>query len=187
MFAIIYGYADEKERKSICENVLFNDFIDKITTPYMRFYELEAICMMGGQSTVLQEIKTYWGGMLKVGATTFWEKYNPADKGVEHYAMYGRPYGKSLCHAWGASPIYLLGKYFLGVQPTSPGYETFTVSPVLGTLEWMEGDVPTPFGKIHVEMDQNRVRVKSDGGHGMLFIAGKTVEIPPCQLVEVNL
>ena len=187
MFAIIYGYADEKERKSICENVLFNDFIDKITTPYMRFYELEAICMMGGQSTVLQEIKTYWGGMLKAGATTFWEKYNPADTGVEHYAMYGRPYGKSLCHAWGASPIYLLGKYFLGVQPTSPGYETFTVSPVLGTLEWMEGDVPTPFGKIHVEMDQKSVRVKSDGGHGMLHFAGKTVEIPPRQLVEVNL
>jgi len=26
--------------------------------------------------------------------------------------MYGRKYGKSLCHAWGAAPLYLLGRYY---------------------------------------------------------------------------
>ena len=132
------------------EHVMLNDKIEKITTPYMRFYELETLCTMGYQSKVLDEMKDYWGGMLKEGATTFWEKYNPTEKGTQHLAMYGRPYGKSLCHAWGASPIYLIGKYFLGVQPTKPGYERYTIKPSLGGLEWMEGDVPTPFGKIHV-------------------------------------
>ena len=28
--------------------------------------------------------------------------------------------GKSLCHAWGASPIYLLGKYYLVIRPLTP-------------------------------------------------------------------
>ncbi|MBN2614002.1 MAG: hypothetical protein JXB00_20765 [Bacteroidales bacterium] len=49
--------------------------------------------------------------------------------------MYGRRFGKSLCHAWGASPVYLLGRYFVGVRPTKPGYEEFEIRPVLGGLE----------------------------------------------------
>ena len=105
MFAVIFGYADDEERQEILENVLLNDSIEKITTPYMRFYELEALCDMGMQCNVLPEMKAYWGGMLREGATSFWEKYNPEEKGRQHLAMYGRPYGKSLCHAWGASPI----------------------------------------------------------------------------------
>lgn len=56
--------------------------------------------------------------MLDLGATTVWEEYNPNLSGAQHYEMYGNKYGKSLCHAWGVSPIYLLGKYYLGVTPT---------------------------------------------------------------------
>ena len=92
--------------------------------------------------------------------------------------MYGRPYGKSLCHAWGASPVYLLGKYFLGVNPTKPGYTEYEIKPTLGGLESMEGEVPTPFGKICVKMDAHNVTVKSDGGRGILFINGECIEIP---------
>ena len=42
----------------------------------------------------------------------------------------------------------------------------------------MKGDVPTPFGKVHVEMDKQRVTVKSDGGCGTLTIGKKSVKIP---------
>ena len=110
MFAILYGLAYQEEREEIMKSVMLNPAIDPITTPYMRFYELEALCMMGYHTKVLQEIRDYWGGMLREGATSFWEKYVPTENGVQHLAMYGRPYGKSLCHAWGASPVYLLGK-----------------------------------------------------------------------------
>ena len=159
MFAILYGLAYEEERKEIMQSVMLNPAVDPITTPYMRFYELEALCMMGYHQEVLREMRAYWGGMLREGATSFWEKYVPTETGTQHLAMYGRPYGKSLCHAWGASPVYLLGKYYLGVQPTKPGYEEFEVRPVLGDLEWMEGDVPTPQGMIHVYMDRQQVKV----------------------------
>ncbi|MEZ5072951.1 MAG: hypothetical protein R2751_18900 [Bacteroidales bacterium] len=71
----------------------------------MRFYELEALCTLGEQAHVLGEIKDYWGGMLDLGATTFWEKYNPEMEGLgEHCRNCSRPYGKSLCHAWGPVP-----------------------------------------------------------------------------------
>ena len=177
MFAILYDLANEEERREIMQSVMLNPDIPPITTPYMRFYELETLCMMGHQTQVLQEIRDYWGGMLREGATSFWEKYNPEETGTQHLAMYGRPYGKSLCHAWGASPIYLLGKYYLGVRPTKPGYEEYVVEPHLGDLDWMEGDVPTPHGMIHVYMDRHQVKVHSTEGEGWLIVGDQKVRI----------
>ncbi len=180
IFAIKYGYLSKEQQETVKQSVILNDDILKITTPYMRFYELESLCILGEQDRVMQEIKAYWGGMLREGATSFWEKYNPDEHGVKKYAMYGRPYGKSLCHAWGASPIYLLGKYYLGVQPTKPGYEEYIVSPSLGGLEWIEGKVPTPFGSVYVKMDKKSVTIKADGGNGTLVLNGgkTTYDIP---------
>ncbi len=171
MFAITLGYLDEEKKASVMKNVMLNEDVLKITTPYMRFYELEAMCAMGYQTQVMQEMKAYWGGMLKEGATSFWEKYNPEESGTQHLAMYGRPYGKSLCHAWGASPIYLLGKYYLGVKPVKEGYKEFSVTPVLGGLEWMEGSVPTPAGDIQVYMDKEVIKVKATEGKGYVYIS----------------
>jgi alpha-L-rhamnosidase len=173
MFGIFFDYFNEQQKQAVKQSVLLNNNIQKITTPYMRFYELEALCAMGEQSYVMKEMKDYWGGMLKLGATSFWEEYDPSKKGAEHYAMYGREFGKSLCHAWGASPIYLLGKYYLGVRPLSPGYATYEVKPQLGGLEWMEGDVPTPKGKIHLYVSKKQMKIKSDQGQGTVLISSK--------------
>lgn len=189
MFAIIFGYLDEERQQTVKNSVILNEDVLRITTPYMRFYELEALCMLNEQDKVMKEIKDYWGGMLKEGATSFWEKYNPDEHGTEKLAMYGRPYGKSLCHAWGASPIYLLGKYYLGVKPTKPGFEEYTIEPALGGLEWMEGTVPAPFGSIYVKMDGNSVTVKSDGGHGTLILENgkRNIEIPSGKEITIKL
>jgi len=187
MFAILYGLSDANEQRQIMRSVMLNPQVDPITTPYMRFYELEALCMAGLQTQVLQEIRDYWGGMLREGATSFWEKYVPSETGTEHLAMYGRPYGKSLCHAWGASPVYLLGKYYLGVQPTKPGYAEYEVRPSLGDLDWMEGNVPTPHGLIHVFMDRQQIKIRATESHGTLIIGQRNIPIEPNQDVIVSL
>jgi len=166
MFSVFFDYLNGTQKDAIKESVLLNDDILKITTPYMRFYELEALCALGEHEQVMKEMKDYWGGMLSLGATSFWEKYNPDETGVGHLAMYGRPYGKSLCHAWGASPIYLLGKYYLGVRPVKEGYKEFAIDPVLGGLKWMEGTIPTPNAEIHVYMDKKSIKVKAGEGSG---------------------
>ena len=173
MFGIFFNYFTESQKQQVKQHVLLNDKIQKIMTPYMRFYELEALCAMGEQPYVLKEMKDYWGGMLKLGATSFWEEYNPAKKGAEHYEMYGRKFGKSLCHAWGASPLYLLGKYYLGVKPLSPAYQTWVAEPNLGGLKWMEGKVPTPDGEISVYCSTSEVKIKSPSGTGTLRLKSK--------------
>lgn len=166
MFAVFFGYLTGEQQRAVKDSVLLSDEVMKITTPYMRFYELEALCALGEHEAVMREMKDYWGGMLRDGATSFWEKYNPDESGTQHLAMYGRPYGKSLCHAWGASPIYLLGKYYLGVRPVSAGYAEFEARPVLGGLEWMEGRVPTPQGDIYIYMDRQRITVRAAAAGG---------------------
>jgi len=173
MFAIFFDYLNKEQKQGVKKNVLLNDNIQKIMTPYMRFYELEALCAMGEQEYVMKEMKDYWGGMLKLGATSFWEEYNPAKTGAEHYAMYGREFGKSLCHSWGASPIYLLGKYYLGVKPLTAGYETYLVEPNLGGLKWMQGTVPTPNGDIELYCSNTEIKIKGGNGTGTLRVKSK--------------
>ena len=183
MFSIFFNYLNEDQKQDVKKYVLMNNDIPKITTPYMHFYELEALCAMGEQSYVLQQIKDYWGGMLKLGATSFWEEYNPAKTGADVYAMYGRPYGKSLCHAWGASPIYLLGKYYLGVKPLSPGYKDYIIEPNLGSLQWIQGSVPTPNGDIKVYASTKQIKVSADDGIGTLRFKSKSK--PACNQAQI--
>ncbi|HKO80905.1 MAG TPA: alpha-L-rhamnosidase C-terminal domain-containing protein [Chitinophagaceae bacterium] len=174
MFAIFFDYFNAQQKQAVKQSVLLNNNVQKITTPYMRFYELEALCAMGEQNYVLKEMKDYWGGMLKLGATSFWELYDPTVTGEKHYAMYGRDFGKSLCHAWGASPIYLLGKYYLGIKPTSPGYASYVIEPNLGGLQWMQGKVPTPKGDIEIYVSKEQVKITGAAGTGSLKIKSKT-------------
>jgi SSS family transporter len=186
MFAIFFGYLDSTQQQSVKTNVLLNDSIPKITTPYMQFYELEALCAMSEQKHVLKKIKDYWGGMLANGATSFWEKYDPQEHGAQHYAMYGRPFGRSLCHAWGASPLYLLGKYFLGVRPLTAGYDTYEIEPHLGGLQWMEGEVPTPHGNIKISCTRTQIKIHSADGKGTLRLKEKNILLEPNKDYTIN-
>ena len=65
-------------------------------------------------------------------------------------------------------PIYLLGKYYLGIQPVKAGYAEFSITPNLGGLKWMEGTVPTPSGEIRLFMDSETIKVTTTEGCGYL-------------------
>ncbi|MBO7721038.1 MAG: alpha-rhamnosidase [Kiritimatiellae bacterium] len=186
IFGLLYGYFTPEETKRVVDEVLLNDGVMKLQTPYMRFYELAALAETGLRRKVLDEIRGYWGAMLDAGATAFWELYNPDEKGEARYAMYGRPYGKSLCHAWGASPAYLLGRYFLGVQPVKPGFAEYTVAPDAAGLAEMEGAVPTPSGPVKVSVRGGAVTVTGNGGRGVLKWNGGEYPIAPRSTVSAG-
>ena len=135
-----------------------------------RFFELSALCKAGQTDYVYKEIESYWGGMLDEGATSFWELYDSSQKGSEKYSMYGRKYGKSLCHAWGASPLYLLGKYFIGLEPAEPGYKSFRLAPRLTQTEKYSVCYPLPAGEVSLSYDGSQMRVSSSGANGLLYL-----------------
>ncbi len=178
IFAIMYDFVSEKRARKITRMVLENPDITQITTPYFEFFELCALCKMGRLSFAQKKIESYWGGMVKLGATSIWEEYIPEHEGIQHYGMYGMKYGCSLCHAWGGGPIYLLGRYCLGVYPTSVGYETFAVEPNRGMYKYIDGKVPLPEGgEVSIKMDAHSCTVLSTRKGGTLIIKGCRYEI----------
>ena len=74
VFAILYDVANEEQKAKIIENVLENDKITKITTPYFEGFELDVMGKIGHFDFIENVIKTYWKGMLDLGATTVWEE-----------------------------------------------------------------------------------------------------------------
>ena len=187
IFAILYDVANEEQKAKIIENVLENDKITKITTPYFEGFELDVMGKIGHFDFVENMIKTYWKGMIDLGATTVWEEYNPNLSGVQHYEMYDNKYGKSLCHAWGASPIYLLGKYYLGVTPTSSGYETFEVKPYLGGFKFIDGVVPIKDGSVRVKLSKDKLSVVATKNGGTLIWAGKSYALEANKELNMNI
>lgn len=187
IFAIMFGIADERQTESIINNVIKNDKITKITTPYFEGYELDVLGMLGDFDTIEQMLDSYWGGMVRLGATTIWEAYDPTHSGARHYQMYWQRYDKSLCHAWGASPIYLFGRYYLGVYPTSPAYATFNVEPNLGGLESISGTVPVNGGEVRIEMNSSTLSVTSTKAGGTLVIKGNKYPLPLNETITINL
>lgn len=186
IIAIIYGLVSKDKQKSILENVLLNDQIPEITTPYFKFFEQDALCKLGQFQDVYKIIESYWGGMLEQGATTFWEEYNPDDVGVEHYSMYGDKYGKSLCHAWGSSPIYLLGRYFIGLKSTEVGYRKFEIEPHLEMFNEVNCVLPIKGGQVEINKSGGKIKITASRDGGMVKYKGKDYQILKNKMVTLG-
>ncbi|GAA4741073.1 alpha-L-rhamnosidase C-terminal domain-containing protein [Flavisolibacter ginsenosidimutans] len=135
---------------------------------FFGYYMLQAQAKAGDYETALNNIRSYWGGMLDMGATTFWEDFN-----LEEAANAGRidevvPAGKkdfhrdcgaycyiglrrSLCHGWASGPTPWLTENVLGIKVLSPGCKVIKIEPHLGDLGFAEGSFPTPYGVVKVK------------------------------------
>ena len=81
-----------------------------IATPYMYHHVTEALFEAGLKEEAIRLLKSYWGEMLRLGADTFWEAFEPENP---DYSPYGNPIVSSYCHAWSCTPVYLIHKYLL--------------------------------------------------------------------------
>jgi len=132
------------------------------------YYMLQARARAGDHRGAIDNIREYWGGMLDLGATTFWEDFDIAwkdgatridqlvpeggrDVHGERGAYCYEGYRHSLCHGWASGPTSWLTEHVLGITVTEPGCRTITVAPHLGDLEWAEGSFPTPLGVVTVK------------------------------------
>lgn len=81
-----------------------------MSTPYLYHHLIEALILCGKKEKALEEMRAYWGEMIKDGADTFWELYNPNDKKL---SPYGSNLINSYCHAWSCTPTYFIRKYYM--------------------------------------------------------------------------
>lgn len=135
---------------------------------FQSYYILKAVTQTENVSLALAMLREYYGTMLDVGATTFWEDFDldwvregatieeVLPEGV--YDIHGdngrfcyKGFRHSLCHGWSAGPAAFLAEEVLGIRIVSPGCRRVSVRPELGNLKWVKGTYPTPYGTIKVE------------------------------------
>ena len=80
-----------------------------VSTPYGYHHVIEALLHVGEKEKALELMRTYWGGMIELGADTFWEAFDPKDPNA---SPYGNTQVNSFCHAWSCTPAWLLREYF---------------------------------------------------------------------------
>lgn len=91
-----------------------------------------------------------WLYEVKAGATTVWERWDGLDEdGVCRIGNDGTGGMISFNHYGFGSVGDFLYRRIAGIQPTSGGYKTFRVAPVIGGgLSFAKGEVNTPYGRI---------------------------------------
>jgi hypothetical protein len=115
--------------------------------PFMTSFEVDARFEASDDDRALDLIRREWGYMLTHGPGTMWETIGPYGGGpTDRLPSYDA--------GWSSGAAPALTGYVLGVRPTSPGFRTFVVEPHPGGLRFASGDVPTPFGDIHVSWEQ---------------------------------
>jgi alpha-L-rhamnosidase len=143
------------------------------------YYMLQAKAMANDYQGAIDNIREYWGAMLRVGATTFWEDFNldwlPNASRIDELVQPGQKdihgdYGAycyigfrhSLCHGWASGPTPWLTEHVLGIKVMKAGCKTIKVEPHLGDLTFAEGTFPTPYGLVRVKhVKQANGQIKS--------------------------
>lgn len=77
-------------------------------TPYGTHYLIDAMLLCGMNNEAKEYLLHYWGGMVKKGADTFWEAYDPEDDLISPYHFHPL---NSYCHAWSCTPTYFIYAY----------------------------------------------------------------------------
>lgn len=104
-------FPKEKNRELI-RRTIDKDPEIQMVSPYMYHHYIDALIRSGEEAYALEEIKRYWGEMVRDGADTFWEVYNPSNK---KESPYGTFMSNSFCHAWSCTPTYFLRKFYLDI------------------------------------------------------------------------
>ncbi len=159
--------ANPEAAKELNEKVLSQNPYKGLST-FLGYYTLQARAMAGDIDGALDICRTYWGKMLELGATTFWEDFNldwaenctkldefVTDGKKDIHGDFGgycyEGYRHSLCHGWASGPTAFLSQYVLGVKILEPGCKKVKLSPQLGQLDYVKGTYPTPYGIIEIE------------------------------------
>ena len=165
--AALIALAGLEDPGKLNREVMAVDGAKRMSTFY-GYYVLQARAKAGDYQGCLDCIRQYWGAMLDLGATTFWEDFDlewtenagridelvpPGKKDIHgdfgNYCYQG--FRHSLCHGWASGPTAWLTEHVLGIQVAEPGCKAVRIRPHLGDLDWARGTFPTPLGLVSVE------------------------------------
>ncbi len=160
---LVAGIGDDKD----CALIL-KDGAKGMST-FMSYYILKSVTDRGYGAEALKMTKDFYGKMLDLGATTFWEDFDlewaknasrideiPEEGKVNVHAEKGAfcyvGYRHSLCHGWSSGPVAFLIRSIAGINDTSIGGREISIKPNLCGLKKIDVAYPTACGVVNVRI-----------------------------------
>ena len=178
-----------REPREMFDQVLGQNGHDGVSTFY-GYYMLEAMSAAGENQRALDTVRDYWGAMLDMGATSFWEDFSVAWTNnatrLDEMPVVGKKdihgdfgefcypgYRHSFCHGWSSGPAAWCINHVLGLEALDVGGRTVRVKPFLGDLAWAEGALPTAQGVVRVRHERRpdgTIDTKIDAPKGVKIV-----------------
>jgi alpha-L-rhamnosidase len=135
-------------RQAEVASVLFGEHRLPRASIYYGHYYLEAARIMRRADAFHQRLQE-WYDLVENGFRTPRESPEPS---------------RSDCHGWGSHPIFHAFATLLGVRPTAPGFTELQVTPLIGHLPGISGELPHPKGLIRVTVQGGQISVEAPAG-----------------------
>ena len=146
---------------------------------FMAYYILTADAIAGGQN-MLSILKEYYGGMLAMGATSFWEDFDiawidgssridafPVPNTKDIHGDHGRfcyeGFRHSLCHGWSAGILTFIVEVVLGIRFFDGG-KRISVSPMPLGLSDIDASIPVGNGYLEFSFHNHKLNVTVPNG-----------------------
>jgi len=139
-WALASGLVPDEEAPAVASSLvemLSPDPANPSVEIFGMYWVLEALGRAGRFSEGINLIQSYYGRLLDLGATTWWETFKA-----------NQNYWSSLSHGWGSGPTWFLTRYILGAQRTGP--ETWLVKPAFAGVQTAAGELPLLAGPLQV-------------------------------------
>lgn len=160
------GYFDKNKI-----DILLSNGANGLST-FQSYFIFKAIDELGYHLDSVEQLKEYYGKMLELGATTFFEDFDiswannvtkideiPTDDKKDFHGDHGafcyRGYRHSLCHGWSSGVVAYIFECIVGVKQMKPNH--FVIKPVLGNLKDIKCAFGTKYGLISLEIKDKKV------------------------------
>ncbi len=148
---------------------------------FLSYYILSAIADGGHPERAVELMKEYYGAMLDMGATTFWEDFDPdrvkGSAPLDRLPKEGEKdihgdFGKhcyvgfrhSFCHGWSCGPVQFLIKKIGGIEILEAGCGKMRIKPVSAGFTDYRIDYPTPYGKVTIVWKDGKFDIEVPAG-----------------------
>jgi alpha-L-rhamnosidase len=134
--AILTGVSSDEKATSIA-NKMLSDTTLAPASIYFKYYLHQALVKAGLGNDYLKWLDK-WRENIALGMTTWAETSDVSTS-------------RSDCHAWGSSPNVEFFRTILGIESDAPGFSKVKITPHLGSIDDISGEMPHPNGKISVK------------------------------------
>ncbi len=140
MFALNFGLVIAKNTPAVIKFIKARKMACSV---YGSQFLLEALYNHGegqyGLELMTAKTQRSWYNMMRYGSTITMEAWDKVYKP-----------NLDLNHAWGSAPANIIIRKLMGIEPVTPGFESFRIKPAIGDLSFIQMKTSTIKGEIQV-------------------------------------